>query len=164
MYRKIIAALDDADTDEKILITVITGDYVIIIFFHYLLSNDDPDTYHLYKLWVDRMIKHSKILIAMVNGPAIGIACTTLALCDAAYLLCPFTQLGITPEAASTSTFVQIMGYQKAARLAMFSEKITPQEACEAGLVSKVITIYFYAIFLYFVLEEYINNKYVVLN
>lgn len=43
------------------------------------------DAYIPHKCWADRMIKHSKPLIALVNGPAVGIAVTTLAVCDAVF-------------------------------------------------------------------------------
>ncbi|PIO62596.1 enoyl-CoA hydratase/isomerase family protein [Teladorsagia circumcincta] len=85
-----------------------------------------------------------KLLVALVNGPAIGIACTTLGLCDVvvasdkAYFYCPFTMLGLNPEGCSSYTFVQLMGHAKAARLILLSEKLSAKEACEAGLISQV--------------------------
>ncbi|RCN43269.1 enoyl-CoA hydratase/isomerase family protein [Ancylostoma caninum] len=109
-----------------------------------LISSNDGDA--LYKLWVDKIIRHSKLVAALVNGPAVGIACTTLALCDVvlasdqAYFYCPFTQLGLNPEAASSYTFVHIMGYQKAVRLALLGEEMSAKEAHNAGLVTKVIS------------------------
>lgn len=43
---------------------------------------DNPKLKDVYAKLVDKLINHSKILIALVNGPAIGIACTTLAIFD----------------------------------------------------------------------------------
>uniref|UniRef100_A0AC35F7S8 Enoyl-CoA delta isomerase 2, mitochondrial n=1 Tax=Panagrolaimus sp. PS1159 TaxID=55785 RepID=A0AC35F7S8_9BILA len=88
-----------------------------------------------YELLVHGLIDHKKPVIALVNGPAIGIGCTILTLMDYvvaaehAYFLCPFTSMGLSPEGCSSKTFESLMGYQNAARLALFSEKMTAQEA-----------------------------------
>jgi peroxisomal 3,2-trans-enoyl-CoA isomerase len=58
-------------------------------------SNRDPLTE-----MVEAFIKFPKLLVCMVNGPAIGIAATTAALADViycsetAYFYTPFTALG----------------------------------------------------------------------
>ncbi|KAK6737121.1 hypothetical protein RB195_019674 [Necator americanus] len=150
MYRDLITAFEEAENDQEILITVLTGngkyysagsDFSFAELEHMRENDEEP----LYKQWVDKIIRHSKLLMALINGPAIGVACTTLALCDVvlasdqAYFHCPFTDLGLNPEGASSYTFVQIMGYQKAVRLALLAEKMSAHEACDAGLVTKVI-------------------------
>ncbi|VDL73771.1 unnamed protein product [Nippostrongylus brasiliensis] len=146
MYYALIAAFDEADSDDDILITVFTAGSD---FSPRELQNDSfvgkAGSGSPYKLWADSIIRHSKLLVAIVNGPAVGIACTTLGLCDVvlasdkAYFLCPFTQLGLNAEACSSYTFLQRMGYLKAAQLLLLSEKMTATEALQAGLVTKVI-------------------------
>ncbi|GMR44888.1 hypothetical protein PMAYCL1PPCAC_15083, partial [Pristionchus mayeri] len=65
---------------------------------------------------IRRLINHKKVLIGLVNGPAIGFGCTTLALfdylvcSDSAYFLIPFSSLGMTPEGVSSALFERIMG------------------------------------------------------
>lgn len=98
-----------------------------------------------YELFVHGLIEHRKPIIALVNGPAIGIGCTVLALMDYivaaehAYLLCPFTSIGLSPEGTSSKSFEYLMGYQNAARLALFSEKMTASEAHRAGFITKLL-------------------------
>ncbi|KAK0397680.1 hypothetical protein QR680_002217 [Steinernema hermaphroditum] len=152
MYDIIISALDDADNDDEITYVVFTGTGEF-----YSSGNDfSPKAFsemhkqgiserYLYQVWVDRLIAHKKILIALVNGPAIGIACTTLSLfdliicSDKTYFLTPFTQMGICPEGTSSVTFMRTMGYTKAAQMVLFSEPLTAQDAFTAGFVSRVL-------------------------
>ncbi|KAK6033219.1 enoyl-CoA hydratase/isomerase family protein [Ostertagia ostertagi] len=154
MYKALIHAFEEAENDDEVFITVLTGSGAFYCagsdFSSTELQNSgwpsESGTDSPYKLWTDSLIRHSKLLVALVNGPAIGIACTTLGLCDVvlasdkAYFYCPFTMLGLNPEGCSSYTFVQLMGHTKAARLILLSEKMSAKEAYEAGLVSQVFS------------------------
>ena len=90
-------------------------------------------------------IDFPKPLVVLVNGPAVGISVTVMALCDAVYATdratfhTPFTILGQSPEGCSTVTFPQAMGHAHASEMLLFNKKITASEAKERGIVSEVI-------------------------
>lgn len=88
--------------------------------------SDDDDGSDVRKHFVplDKMvtsfIRFPKLLIAICNGPAVGIAATVLGLCDivyaskTAYFYTPFTALGLCAEGCSSVTFPKLMGTSKA--------------------------------------------------
>jgi enoyl-CoA hydratase/carnithine racemase len=85
-----------------------------------------------------------KPLICAVNGLGIGIGTTILGYADlvfmstAAKLKCPFTSLGVAPEASSSYLLPRLIGRQNAAWLLLSSEWVGAAEAKEMGLVWKV--------------------------
>ena len=93
---------------------------------------------------VDALTAFGKPLICAVNGVGLGIGTTILGFADLAFmsttakLKCPFTSLGVAPEAASSYLMPQLVGRQNAAWLLMSSEWIGAAEAKEMGLVWKV--------------------------
>jgi len=96
---------------------------------------------------VDIIIDFPKPLVAVVNGPAVGIAATILGLMDAVYctektwLHTPFTRLGLCPEGCSSYTFPRIMGPVKSNEMLLFSKKIYADEAFKVGLVTEVFPV-----------------------
>ncbi|PIK58043.1 putative enoyl-CoA delta isomerase 2, mitochondrial [Apostichopus japonicus] len=94
--------------------------------------------------YMESFIDFPKPLIAAVNGPAMGLAVTTLALCDVVYasdkatFMTPFTVLGLGPEGCSSHLFPKIMGYAKANEVLLFGKKLSAQEAKDCGLVTEV--------------------------
>jgi enoyl-CoA hydratase/carnithine racemase len=93
---------------------------------------------------VDALSSFPKPLICAVNGVGIGIGATILGYADLAFmsstarLKCPFTSLGVAPEAASSYLLPQLIGRQNAAWLLMSSEWVDAAEALKMGLVWKV--------------------------
>ncbi|XP_068054745.1 enoyl-CoA delta isomerase 2 isoform X1 [Anomalospiza imberbis] len=153
MYREIIKALEEAGKNDS-TIAVITGNGG-----YYSSGNDlsnftnvqpgemekmAKDGAVLLKEFVGHFIDFPKPLIAVVNGPAIGICVTVLALCDLVYASdratfhSPFSQLGQSPEGCSSYLFPKIMGLAKASEMLLFNKKLTAAEACAQGLVTEV--------------------------
>jgi peroxisomal 3,2-trans-enoyl-CoA isomerase len=148
-YAILNTALKKIDEDDSTLFTVFTGvgDFFTSgnDFAPEEMSKAADQPVMGYELLVHGLIDHKKPVIALVNGPAIGIGCTILTLMDYvvaaehAYFLCPFTSMGLSPEGCSSKTFESLMGYQNAARLALFSEKMTAQEALRSGFIAKLL-------------------------
>lgn len=93
---------------------------------------------------IDALGSFSKPLICVVNGLGVGLGATLLGFADLAFmsttarLKCPFTSLGVAPEAASSYLLPQLVGRQNAAWLLMSSQWIDPTEALRMGLVWKL--------------------------
>jgi len=154
LYDGVIKALEWADRNDDVVLAVITGagDY-------YSSGNDlgnfakmggdiaegSRQAGLLLKRFVEAFIAFSKPLIAAVNGPAIGIAVTTLALCDVVYAAdtatfqTPFAALGQAPEGVSSLLFPQLMGTSKANEVLLFGKKLTAKEAESRNLVAEVL-------------------------
>lgn len=103
------------------------------------------DSRVLLKTFVEAFINFPKPLVCAVNGPALGIMVTTLALADLVYASdnssfhTPFMTLGQSPEGCSSYTFPKIMGYARANEVLLGGRKLTAQEAFDRGLVTDVI-------------------------
>ncbi|XP_077592432.1 enoyl-CoA delta isomerase 2 isoform X2 [Stigmatopora nigra] len=153
MYEEIIEALGRAARDPSV-ITVFTGAG------DYYCSGNDLSNFtkipeggveqmakaggELLRTYVKAFIDFPKPLVALVNGPAVGIPVTVLGMFDLVYASesatfhTPFTQLGQSPEGCSSYTFPRIMGYGKANEMLLFNKKLTAAQACELGLVTRV--------------------------
>jgi len=87
---------------------------------------------------------HSKLLVAALQGPVMGIASAFLGLFDFIYcmpdvwLAVPFTFLGIIAEAGSSVTFVNRMGLSRANEVLIFGKKTTADELYQCGFVNKI--------------------------
>jgi enoyl-CoA hydratase/carnithine racemase len=85
-----------------------------------------------------------KPLIVALNGLGVGIGATILGYADLVFmsstakLKCPFTSLGVAPEAASSYLLPQLIGRQNAAWILMSSEWVDAEEALRMGLAWKV--------------------------
>lgn len=93
---------------------------------------------------MDVFVDFPKPLVVAVNGVGVGIGMTVLGYADLAFmssdarLKCPFTALGVAPEAASSYLLPLLVGRQNAAWALLSSEWIDAAEAQAMGLVWKV--------------------------
>ncbi|XP_037549956.1 enoyl-CoA delta isomerase 2, mitochondrial [Nematolebias whitei] len=153
MYNEIIAALEQAAKDDSVL-TVFTGAG------DYYCSGNDLTNFtkipeggveamaqrgaDLLRMYVRAYIDFPKPLVAVVNGPAVGVSVTVLGLFDLVYATeratfhTPFTQLGQSAEGCSSYIFPKLMGAAKASEMLLFNKKLTAVQACQLGLVTEV--------------------------
>jgi len=153
MYLGIANALTEANIDDATKVVVLAGAGKLFCSGNDLgnfmevtdVKKAAEDGHSRLKAYVAAYIDCKKPLIALVHGPAVGIAVTVLGLCDAVYasdaatFQSPFSSLGQSPEGCSSYTFPRIMGYARASELLFFNSKITAGQAKDWGLVSEVI-------------------------
>ncbi|KAK5054523.1 hypothetical protein LTR84_001414 [Exophiala bonariae] len=88
---------------------------------------------------------HSKILVAALNGPAVGGGAAVAAFADfiyatpEAYLLLPFASLGLVAEVGTSRTLVQRMGISLANEAMLMGRKISAEELLKCGFLSQII-------------------------
>ncbi|KAL4898592.1 ClpP/crotonase-like domain-containing protein [Aspergillus ambiguus] len=89
---------------------------------------------------------HSKILVAALNGPVVGLSAALVSMADFIYaaphtfLLTPFSSLGLVAEGAASRAMVERLGTAKANEALIMSKRITCDELVATGYVNKVIT------------------------
>jgi enoyl-CoA hydratase/carnithine racemase len=151
LYDAATKALLDAAADPDVAVVLITGAGRAFSAGQDLTEMQaritDPDFAegeHGFIGFVDALSAFPKPLICAVNGLGIGIGATILGYADLAFmsstarLKCPFTSLGVAPEAASSYLLPRLVGRQNAAWMLMSSEWVDADEALRMGLVWKV--------------------------
>lgn len=90
---------------------------------------------------------HPKILVTALNGPAVGLSAALIAFSDFiyaaphAYLLTPFSSLGLVAEGNASFAFVKRLGISKANEALIMSKRISCDELVQTGFVNKVIDV-----------------------
>jgi enoyl-CoA hydratase/carnithine racemase len=151
LYDATTEALLAAAADPAVAVVLITGNGRAFSAGQDLIEMqariNDPDFTegrHSFIGLIDALSSFPKPLICAVNGLGIGVGATILGYADLAFisstarLKCPFTSLGVAPEAASSYLLPQLIGRQNAAWLLMSSEWVDAAEAHRMGLVWKV--------------------------
>lgn len=148
MYEAVTNTLNLDANNDKVVVTILTGegDYYSSGNDFSIASSQDMDAaWKTVYNFVEAFILYPKLLIAVVNGPAIGIAATTLALCDVVYASdratfhTPFIKLGLCAEGCSSYMFPRIMGKSIASEMLLMGRKLNAQEAFKANLISEVV-------------------------
>jgi enoyl-CoA hydratase/carnithine racemase len=145
-------ALGAAQVDENVRVVVLTGagrSFSAGTDLYELAQTGDfrgsPGDPHTFERLIDRLAEFPKPLICAVNGVAVGLGVTMLGhadlvfMAETAHLKCPFTSLGLAPEAAASVTFPLLLGRQDASWMLMSSEWIDAADARAMGLAWRVV-------------------------
>jgi len=152
LYEQLTAALDAFEADESLHAFVLTGHG------DYFTSGADvketaailgdgsvrPPSQSPSHAFMQKLLDCKKLLVAAVNGPAIGIGVTLLMHCDlvfaadSATFWTPFLRIGVVPEFASSYTFPHLLGPTVASNLVIRSKVFTAKEALDAKIVGEV--------------------------
>jgi enoyl-CoA hydratase/carnithine racemase len=110
------------------------------------VTNPDsfPSGASAFPAFVDQLAEFPKPLLCAVNGLALGIGATLLGYAELvlmsteARIRCPFTDLAVAPEAASSALFPMLLGRQRASWLLLSSEWFSAEECADMGLAWRV--------------------------
>ena len=150
LYDAFAEALIDAATDPGVAVVVVTGAGrafsagTDVIEMAARTTGNVANGRYGFPGMVDVLTAFPKPLVCAVNGLALGIGATILGFADlalmstAARVRCPFTDLAVAPEAASSYTFPLLLGRQQATWVLMSSEWFGGAECVEMGLAWKL--------------------------
>uniref|UniRef100_A0A2R5L3U8 Putative enoyl-coa hydratase/isomerase n=1 Tax=Ornithodoros turicata TaxID=34597 RepID=A0A2R5L3U8_9ACAR len=157
MYQGIIDLVKEVTEREDVNLLVLTGtgDFFssgndLENFLHMAktgrtIEDLAKDAAELVRAYVSTFIDFPKPMVALVNGPAIGVACTILGIFDVVYasdkafFQTPFSNLGLSPEGCSSFTFPRIMGNARAGEVLMMNKQLSAEEAKLCGFVSDIL-------------------------
>lgn len=93
-----------------------------------------------------RAIVHSRVpVISGVNGPAVGMACSIAIAADialarrSAYFLLAFVNIGMMPDGGATELIGASIGRARANSMAMLGDRLSADDAMEAGLIYRSV-------------------------
>ena len=151
LYDAVSEALIAAALDDAVATVVITGSgrafsagQDLLEMSERITNPDFVQGMHGFPGLIDQLAAFPKPLLLAINGLGLGIGATIIGFADLVFmstearLKCPFTSLGVAPEAASSLLFPQLLGHQNAAWVLLSAEWISADEAKELGLVWKV--------------------------
>lgn len=151
LYDATAQAVLDAAADDEVAVILLTGSGrafsagTDLSEMQEMVTNPDFQRgEHGFIGLIDALTALNKPLILAVNGLGLGIGTTIVGFADLVFMSstarfkCPFTSLGVAPEAASSYLLPQLLGRQNAAWLLLSSEWIDAAEAQRMGLVFKV--------------------------
>ena len=149
MYASLTQALRDGDADDSVRVHLFLG-----VPGAFSAGNDLGDFLTMAsgqsggeEVWAFllALAGAAKPVVSGVDGIAVGIGTTLNLHCDVTVASprtvfhTPFTDLGLVPEAASSLLLPRIIGPQRAFAMLALGEKMSAQEALQAGLVKAIV-------------------------
>ncbi|KAH8726031.1 ClpP/crotonase-like domain-containing protein [Phaeosphaeriaceae sp. PMI808] len=160
LYYKLARAMHEVASHDEVFITILAGKgrYFSAGADVSFTSTTDPTSLDARQTWLKSFVAnnlhithafytHPKILVTALNGPAVGLSAALIAFSDFiyaaphAFLLTPFSSLGLVTEGNASIAFVQRLGISKANEALIMSKRITCEELVSTGFVNKVIDV-----------------------
>jgi enoyl-CoA hydratase/carnithine racemase len=147
MYQGIADGLRQADADDNVRVTLITGTQDCFTSGNDLmdfLQAPPTEITNPPGQFLTTISGAQKPIVAAVNGVAVGVGTTMLLHCDLVYagegarFILPFVSLGLSPEAAASLLLPQMLGYHRAAELLLLGEPMDADQALAWGFVNGV--------------------------
>lgn len=150
LYDATADALIDAAADNSVAVVIITGTGrsftagTDVVEMAMRTQGGIENGRHGFPGLIDQLVDFPKPLFCAVNGMALGIGATMLALSDLVFMStearvrCPFTALAVAPEAASSFTFPNMLGRHNATWALMSSEWLSAEDCQQMGLAWRV--------------------------
>ncbi|KAM5354588.1 hypothetical protein ACJ41O_001235 [Fusarium nematophilum] len=155
-YYRLGSLLREADANDDVVVTLLIGEGSFFSAGADLKDSPPPMEDMISRsYWLPKLVNnnldvarafyaHSKILVTALNGPVLGLSAALISHSDFvysvsdAYLLTPFTSLGLVAEGGASVAFVQRMGLGKANEALILGRKIPVEELVQVGFVNKV--------------------------
>lgn len=151
MGRELFGALADYDDDDEVRAIVVTGEGRAFCAGADLAAGGE--TFAGSDTWKparenERRVRpwnRKKVVIAAINGPAVGIGATLPLHWDIriaserARIGFVFTRRGIVPEASSTWILPRLVGFSQAMEIMLTGKIMDAEECLRRGLVSRVV-------------------------
>jgi 2-(1,2-epoxy-1,2-dihydrophenyl)acetyl-CoA isomerase len=153
--RELLAALEQAAPDEAVRVVAISG--AGRAFSSGADLSEPPDTtadgkpdlrarlVETYNPVILAIREMPKPVVAVVNGPAVGIGCSLALACDlviaseSAYFLLAFANIGLTLDGGASAFLAARIGHARSAELALLAERLPAPVALEWGLINRVV-------------------------
>lgn len=149
MYAAMADAMAQAEADPDIRAVIFTGEGATFCagndLIDFVSDRPEPGTETPVMRFIHALAAARKVLIAAVQGRAIGIGTTLLLHCDFvlaepdAQFQMPFVDLALVPEAGSSLLVPNLVGQRRAAELLLLGEAIDAHRAEAWGLVTRIV-------------------------
>lgn len=97
-----------------------------------------------YKPSLINIAEMEKPVISAINGFAAGIGLSYAIICDLsiigenAFLLSPFSTIGLVPDGGATWLLANSIGYKRAYEMAVENERVSAQRCLEMGIINRI--------------------------
>ncbi|KAJ0164419.1 putative 3,2-trans-enoyl-CoA isomerase [Colletotrichum tanaceti] len=155
-YYDLAQKLREIATHDEVFVTVLTakGRY-FSAGADVSIARASPASPDAHKHWLQSFVafnlnitqafySHPKILVVGLNGPVVGLSAALISFADfiyaapSAFLLTPFSSLGLVAEGGASRALVQRLGVGKANEALIMSRRIPAAELLHAGFVNRI--------------------------